>query len=100
VSTYGIYRLPGPQALARWRMYHSHGEPRPKRVAVLEAPSQLRALEAFARAEEARSRQVTGWHTKGRRTSPRLYVTLTNGAQAHHQTAYVAWKTEAERSTK
>ena len=92
---WGIYRMPGRKALAdrkrrqaRYALVES--SPRPKRVAVIEAPDTQSALEAFAKAEMIRSAQVDGWHIAA---GKRLVVTLVNGLNTH-EAVYEAWRSE------
>jgi hypothetical protein len=101
MKLYGIYREPGRAAHAR-RKRHGldapwHPRPEPKRMAVIEAANPTEALEAFAKAEQVRSRQVEGWHVarvqSKRRTQVKLVVTLANGRNTHEAT-YVAWEKE------
>lgn len=81
---WGIYREAGSAAK---RSAGRFGYARPKRVAVIEAPTEKDALIAFGQAERIRSSHVRDFTVYGRK----LHVTIVNGQNAHTAT-YVAWR--------
>lgn len=94
-KTWAIYREPGGQALReRERRSRTYGlylsPPSPRRMAVIEADSEVEALEAFARAEQIRSRQVADWDIIRLRGRPCLVVKLVNGANQHAARYYAS----------